>query len=242
MSASGTPVLGSRRSSYIEDGERGDRAVPVTALTHPTNAAGQTTSLTNLSASPVLEFAKMRNPTIALRIGPHLSVELTYAALLQYSSILLCVPRASRLLRFPTIASGIETNAESGPLPALSAAILLLAVGTIEPRQKSERLGLRRTSLLLCTVLFCLALVLAVWPTSAQGAYLHPSSTAPVKDSSAFNGQLGGLKDRQQTLAGQIHSLYESDVDVMCKSSVRRSATVLQLDTPDGNIIRIHCT
>lgn len=218
MSASATPTNVSRRSSYANasgDGDDGNddgvSANDKVTKVHDT-LSGSWTSNVNLS--------KMRNPTIELRFGTSFCVELTYAALLHYLSIVLCIPRTTQLFRHSFTY-----------LTTISTALLVIATGTLEARQKSEKLGLRRTSLLFCTLLCLAAFVLALWPAKliVSEAPLYASPTSVDADD-----------HQQRSILRHIDQQYGSLIDALCDqfSSPKYEH---QVATSQENLIYIRC-
>ncbi|PWN92000.1 hypothetical protein FA10DRAFT_265810 [Acaromyces ingoldii] len=100
------------------------------------------------SSIKLLTLQTRGNPTLTLSLGqPHLSVTLTYAALLQYLAIGLCLRTI--------LHAGLSALWEH-PVTLL---VLVASGATVEARAKAEHLGLRKTSLGGCVLL----VILAAW-------------------------------------------------------------------------------
>lgn len=109
-----------------------------------------------------LEFAKMRNPTVALNLTRRRSIEFTYAELLQYASIVLAsVQLYSAYWPRPKEDQSLELTHGSGKeisncrVPTSSNIIIVfIGLASLEARRKAEHFGLRRIALILCALLF----------------------------------------------------------------------------------------
>jgi hypothetical protein len=120
----------------------------------------------------ILQFAKMKNPTLSIQITPEWTVDFTYAELLQYASMTLT---GRRIVQFywPLDIDPNLTTKDSSSLQHLfrtpmiiywNMILFIIASASIEGRKRAEQLGLRRTCLMLCFVLFATASIVALWP------------------------------------------------------------------------------
>lgn len=120
----------------------------------------------------MLQFAKMKNPTLSIQITPEWIVDFTYAELLQYASMILT---GRRIIQFywpleidPKLNSGTTTSLQhllkTPVIVYWNMVFFIIASASIEGRKRAEQLGLRRTCLMLCLVLFACSSVVALWP------------------------------------------------------------------------------
>ena len=126
---------------------------------------------------PLINFAQQGNPTIQINLTRRYSFQLTYAEVLQYACILLTTRQMTILSRADggtNDGGGEERN--SSLFFYLNVCVLLASLASLGVRRKAEGLGLRRTSLMLCVVLFCLTGTLAALGHLAS----HPLAASPT--------------------------------------------------------------
>lgn len=101
-------------------------------------------------SSKWLDLANRQNPTLAIHVTSAWTIEWTYAELLQYASIILA-------------ARGIAFLQWTSSIVYLNFTVIFLVLVSLGARRKAEQLGLRRTALVLCTVLFFITICLTTF-------------------------------------------------------------------------------
>lgn len=139
----------------------------------------------------ILEFAKMKNPTLSIRLTEYWTFDFTYAELLQYASVALSARRLTRMYWWPfsqprpydgeTGNRSISTSAGTSVIVLLNTVVLVTALASLDMRRKGEQLGLRRTWLILCSALFVVSCFVALWPAGGV-ARLHSQSLSSRLD------------------------------------------------------------
>ena len=131
-------------------------------------------------SSKWVDLANRQNPTLAIHVTSAWTIEWTYAELLQYASIILA-------------ARGIAFLQWTSSIVYLNFTVIFLVLVSLGARRKAEQLGLRRTALLLCTVLFfitiCLTTFLPVYrdEKAVRTDSPHITSNAPESLPSTFS-------------------------------------------------------
>lgn len=185
-----------------------------------------------------LQFAKMKNPTLSIQITPEWTVDFTYAELLQYACMAMT---GRRIVQFYWPLEIDPRQANQASLQHLlrtpmmiywNMIIFIIASASIEGRKRAEQLGLRRTCLMLCFVLFTCSCVVALWPIEKidQRIMLNVKNQ---KDDFQLRMPHWSAKDPAVQICHPAGSDGNTECDKVTSSEIDTSATLLgQLSRP----------